>query len=61
MDSVSSPSLRTKSSKTRRSPYNDFIRAELERLKVESPDVEYKERFKQAARNWKTHTPEKVV
>ncbi|KZV93748.1 hypothetical protein EXIGLDRAFT_716732 [Exidia glandulosa HHB12029] len=36
------------------SPYNKFIRNELQRLKDSQPETTHSERFKLAAANWKT-------
>jgi len=51
----------------RNSPYNDFMKEEIARLKAEDTGIEHKVAFKQAAANWKktkvavTETNEEVV
>lgn len=37
----------------KKSDYNIFIKKELERLKKKNPNKDHKERFKEAAKNWK--------
>ena len=37
----------------KKSDYNIFMKKELERLKKIKPDKDHKERFKEAAKNWK--------
>ena len=41
----------------RRSPYNDFMKEELKRLKISNPEMEHKQLFKLAAINWKVSKP----
>jgi uncharacterized small protein (DUF1192 family) len=38
---------------TRNSPYNDFMKVEIARIKAEEQGIEHKVAFKQAAANWK--------
>ncbi|KAG1051299.1 hypothetical protein G6F46_005663 [Rhizopus delemar] len=35
------------------SPYNNFIKAELAKVKKETPGISHKDAFKKAAENWK--------
>ena len=42
---------------TRKSPYNDFLREEIVRIREANPNMEYKVAFKQAAANWKFSKP----
>jgi len=41
----------------RKSPYNDFMREELARIKAATPGIEHRAAFKQAASNWKKTKP----
>ena len=36
------------------SPYNDFIREELARIREENPGITHKEAYKEAVANWKS-------
>ncbi|CAO3665553.1 hypothetical protein CU097_014520 [Rhizopus azygosporus] len=35
------------------SPYNNFMKTELAKVKKENPDIAHKDAFKKAAENWK--------
>lgn len=38
------------------SPYNNFMRSEIERIKSSNPNIAHKDAFKQATSNWATST-----
>ena len=39
--------------KRKKTPYNIFMGKELKRLKKVKPNMDHKQRFKEAAQNWK--------
>lgn len=49
----------TKKSKIKKapSPYNLFVKSELEKLKKQYPEMEHKNRFKMAVSEWKKQHP----
>jgi hypothetical protein len=52
---MSNAPLQTASRK--RSPYNDFMREELARIKAQQPGIDHKQAFKLAASRWKSTRP----
>ena len=44
-----------KTSQKKLSKYQEFMKKEIQRLKVDEPDLIHTERFKKAASNWKIH------
>ncbi|CEG80458.1 hypothetical protein CU097_015883 [Rhizopus azygosporus] len=43
----------TKKTTKKMSPYNNFMKTELAKVKKENPDIAHKDAFKKAAENWK--------
>ncbi|KAF9270778.1 hypothetical protein L218DRAFT_849274, partial [Marasmius fiardii PR-910] len=50
----SSTSRRSGGGNKKLTPFNKFIKQELNRLKETEPDISHQERFKLATANWKT-------
>ncbi|KAI8373165.1 uncharacterized protein BYT42DRAFT_579425 [Radiomyces spectabilis] len=48
------PKEKTKKTSRAMSPYNQYMKTELAKIKSENPGMEHKAAFKMAAKNWAT-------